>query len=114
MLDAWDFARVELNLTDGEFFDLTPHRFSRLVAAWSRKQEREDRRFALIACILANTNRKPDSPPFELADFMPMTKEQATERQRKREAAEERAAQYGLASALGAIAKPAVKKTANG
>src|SRR5690606_5246774 len=63
--------RVELNLTDEEYLSMPPWRFHRLVEAWRRREEREDRRFALIACVLANIHRDPEQDPFELKDFMP-------------------------------------------
>lgn len=46
-------------------------RFARLVKAWERREAREDRRFALIACVMANIHRDPEGDPFELRDFMP-------------------------------------------
>lgn len=50
------------------------------------QQEREDRRFALIATILANANRNPKrrARPFRLDDFVPRkggTKRQTAEEQ---------------------------------
>lgn len=39
---------------------------------WHRRERRQDQRFALLACILANANGGDDGEPFEIRDFLPM------------------------------------------
>ena len=55
------------------FWSLTLREFFGLAHRSEIQQEREDRRFALIATILANANRNPKkrARAFRLDDFMP-------------------------------------------
>ncbi len=47
-----------------------------LVQAREARERREDRRSALIACVLANINRSSDDDPYDIRDFMPLTDEE--------------------------------------
>jgi hypothetical protein len=67
---------VDLGLTSEQYWNLTPREFGHLRERWQARETREDRRTALIACILANVNRDPKrrAQPFEIEDFMPGAK----------------------------------------
>jgi Protein of unknown function (DUF4035) len=64
---------VDLGLTSEQYWNLTPREFGHLRERWQARETREDRRTALIACLIANANRDPQrrSFPFEIDDFMP-------------------------------------------
>lgn len=66
------------------------------MRAWEKREERTDRRFALIACVLANIHRGSDSEPYDVRDFVPMNAEQRA----AHEAEKQRAAHKALAAAL--------------
>lgn len=40
---------------------------------WEERQDKEDRRFAMVAAVIANANRNPKKRrhPFRIDDFMP-------------------------------------------
>lgn len=69
--------------------------------AWSRREARSDRRFALIACVLANIHRSPDDDPIDIREFMPMSDEE----RRKFDAEKAKASQQRFAAAVGANRK---------
>lgn len=60
---------------------------------------------------MANIHRGTDQQPFEIEDFMPMPPAKHAERQKKKEAEQERANQLKIAAALGL--RPAVKPNAS-
>jgi hypothetical protein len=68
------------------------------MEAWKSRETRENRRVALIACLLANIHRSEDQEPFEMEDFMPQTKEEAA----RREAEKQRVSQVKMAAFLAA------------
>src|SRR5262245_25635515 len=55
------FARIELGLSDAEFWSQTFHETDLLAARWRIQQAREDRRAALTAWILASVHRDSES-----------------------------------------------------
>lgn len=70
MLDEWAFARVELNLSDSEFFALSPRQWDAFLDQWQNKKQRE---FALqMTCSLnARWGSAKNIMPFKMADFLP-------------------------------------------
>lgn len=83
---------------------MPPVRFARLVRAWERREACMDRRFALIACVLANIHRAPTQRAYQLNDFMPAPAKTA-EQSAKDKAADQQLAQRQMASALNMLAK---------
>ena len=65
----------DLGLGLAEFWNLTPAHFMAVWRRFEAREQRLDRRAALIASLLCEINRdsskKPD--PFTIADFMPKT-----------------------------------------
>lgn len=51
-----------------------------MMARWKEKQRREDRRFALVACVIANCFRDPKSSALKIEDFMPSYEAEAPKR----------------------------------
>lgn len=48
------FARLEIGLTSQEFESSTPAELDELIAAWNRKEQRQDERLASIMSHLSN------------------------------------------------------------
>lgn len=61
---------MDLGLGDAEFWRLTPRQFDALVRRWIAREQREDRRAAVTAAVLANIYRKPHSRALTLDDFL--------------------------------------------
>jgi hypothetical protein len=70
--ELWAYARVELGLSDTEFWRLTLYELDLLAVRHRRVQHIADRRAALGAWILVNVNRdsKKQPEPFSLADVV--------------------------------------------
>lgn len=66
----WSYARVDLALDDATFWGLTLHELEWLSLRHRRQQQREDRRAALGAWVLANVNRDTEhrAEPFDLEE----------------------------------------------
>jgi DICT domain-containing protein len=64
---------VALGLSKEEFLNSTGWELKAYRQEYERLEEITDRRFAMIAMILANANRdsKRKTKPYELKDFMP-------------------------------------------
>ena len=45
------------------------------MESWKAREARTDRRFALIAQVLANLHRGPEDEAFDITDFMPLTQQ---------------------------------------
>lgn len=62
-----------MGLTAEQFWDLTPRHFAGVYKHYIDSERRQDSRFALLACLYANSHRdeKKRNTPFELSDFMP-------------------------------------------
>lgn len=72
-LRLWSVGRVDLGLSEDEFWGLTPLEFDTLLKRNNLKLEREDFRAGIIASTIANANRDPKKKPdpWTAADFMP-------------------------------------------
>lgn len=72
-------AIIELGVTESDFRRMTPSSFFILWERWKEKERRTDARFALVATLIANTNRDPNKKPepFTLEDFMPQVQEES-------------------------------------
>lgn len=64
-------ARVQLGLSDEEFFDLTPLQLSYLTERYEHERESLDFRAGVIASTVANCHRKKGKKAFKPKDFMP-------------------------------------------
>ncbi len=66
-------AGSELGMTAAEIAALTLRHFRAYHKVFQAREERADRRAALVACILANIHRDSDKrpEPFSVEDFMP-------------------------------------------
>ena len=75
----WAHARFDLGLSPEDFWELTLAELRALTDRWRDAERRQDRRAALLACMIAEPNRdrakRPE--PFQVDDFMP--KEQVEE-----------------------------------
>ena len=67
----WSVGRIDLGLTDEEFWSLTLVEFNALLKRKQTMDERGDFHAALICCVLANINRDPKHKPIEIDAFMP-------------------------------------------
>ncbi len=67
-----------MGLKPWEFWKLTPREFVVLAEAYLKSEEKIDRRFALIACMIHNVNSKKK---LKLDDFVPKKKEKQTSEQ---------------------------------
>jgi hypothetical protein len=78
-LDLWSSGRVDLGLTDEQFWSLTVREHKALVSRLRLRERNQDRRFALIAAVTANCHRDPAKrpEPFTEADFMPGTQQKS-------------------------------------
>jgi hypothetical protein len=68
----WAYARVDLGLSDREFWGLTLYELDCLAVRHRRLQQLEDRRAALAAWLLANAHRDSTKrhEPFSLEDVV--------------------------------------------
>jgi hypothetical protein len=78
---VWAFARQALNLTEADFWRLTPIQFSALVDRWQTLQGRLDYRAGLICAVMVNCHIAKGRRPFKPEDFMPGLKEEQTPQQ---------------------------------
>lgn len=63
---------VEAGLSQSEYWALSPRDLYWLARQLELREERENRRTALICAVVANgLLRKPQGKPFEVDDFMP-------------------------------------------
>lgn len=67
----WSSARYNLNLTDDEFFELTPRKFDALQKRHKYKTESNELLFAQMTSALYNTGFKSPEKPTKIDDFMP-------------------------------------------
>ena len=63
-------AVYDIKLTDQQFWDCTPQQFDELIERWILREEREDRRSAIVGVTIANANRSSKTKPFKIDDFM--------------------------------------------
>jgi hypothetical protein len=68
--ELWAYARVDLGLSASEFWRWTLYELDLLSVRHRRLQEREDRRSAMAAWVLANVNRDTTArtQPFSLEE----------------------------------------------
>jgi hypothetical protein len=68
-----DVAVIEFGMSQQEFWELTPADYDGLSRACARREERLDRRAALIACYIANfagRMRKEGAAPLTINDIL--------------------------------------------
>ena len=70
-LRLWSHARIDLGLSDREFWSITPRQLSYLDKRWKAQQEREEYYTGLLASVVANCQFNPPKEPFAPSDFMP-------------------------------------------
>lgn len=69
----WRIARVDLGLTDADFWELTPRLFFILHGQFLESEKRHDMRWANWFALYANAHRDPAKQPkaWTAQDFMP-------------------------------------------
>lgn len=103
----WAVARHDLQITDEEFWSLTPRTLLLLLDRRHEAMEYQLYGHALTCSVLANVNRDPDKrdDPFTPRDFLPSLKEAAaaepTDEERKKRVGELRAKAAVIAAAFG-------------
>jgi hypothetical protein len=60
-----------LGLSQDEFWNMTLVEFNALADTYRDALEREDRHFGLICAVMANINRDPKKPAYQVEDFIP-------------------------------------------
>ncbi len=73
---------MTLGLTEAQFWEYTPHHVLTLWQFYLDGERRQDRRFALLACMYANAHRERHRQPFTIDDFVPGAKEELPRIQR--------------------------------
>ena len=82
----WAAGVVDLGLTSAVFWDLTPHEFDLLFDRHLDREDRANRRAALIAVHIANYAGKMRAKPLSIDDILqPRNVRQPTEMERMRE-----------------------------
>ena len=61
----------DLGLTDSQLWAMTPRHYDALLQRFLDRQERDNKRFGLLAMLYANVHRKDGQKPFSLDDFAP-------------------------------------------
>lgn len=49
---------------------MPPGKHTALIRAWKKKERRKSERFAMLASLLANINRKKGTTAYEISDFI--------------------------------------------
>jgi hypothetical protein len=63
-------ARIDLGLSDDEFWRLVPRQYAALLKRRREVNRRADLRAGIVAAVIANAHRGKDSQPFRPKDFM--------------------------------------------
>jgi hypothetical protein len=75
----WSCATYDLDLTDDEFFALTPRKFDALLKRQRNRRERDTEHtefmFAQLTWWVANTGFRSTEKPTTFRDFMPSLRE---------------------------------------
>jgi hypothetical protein len=72
-MNAWAVGRVDLGLSEPEFWSLVPREYRALVDRHTEQLKLEDLRFGQLASLVANVagSKKPDGTRFVPYDFFP-------------------------------------------
>jgi hypothetical protein len=80
---CWSVARVQLGLTDGEFFALTPRQFHLLVDQHRERVEHQELLSGIIASTVANWSMTGPRKALTPSDFMPSRRQAKAEQKKK-------------------------------
>ena len=67
---CWSFSRVNLGLSEQEFWSLTPREFRLLADEWCVAQKREAMNTAALMALIANCHKSADTTAFKPEDFL--------------------------------------------
>jgi hypothetical protein len=63
-------AMYDLHMTEEAFWNCTPALFDEIIERWILQEEREDRRHAMVASVIANANRSAKTKAYKISDFV--------------------------------------------
>lgn len=69
-LDNWAFFRLNIGLSDEEYFQSTSAQLTALAGQYSKNQNQETARFAALMSLFANIHRKKGQRQFKPSDFI--------------------------------------------
>ena len=70
-MQLWSHARIDLGLTDEEFYDLTPRQIDALSKRFRERTVEQEFLFAQLTTYVVNFSRWPPKEPAGPKDFMP-------------------------------------------
>ena len=72
--EKWAFCKVNFNMSNKEFYNLSLEEFNALTEAHQQKLKEQEYNSALICSVLANINKSKSQKTYKPSDFMRQVK----------------------------------------